>query len=578
MLFLFVTPSFAQSFASLEPEEQAKWSALLHYFEGELKIPDKSFILSLPNFSPESEWRKTIASFKSNPDYICKFPARYNFIKNTSAVDQLPEFPSCIDYSNYKSKAPADLISLVYASENLSNPSSIMGHSFFAIEGIRSDGRFARHSASFFIELNSINLPKIAYETLIAGKDGYFLVKPLKRHYDYYNREEQRNIWRYKLDLSSIERGQISDHIWELKTPPIAYYFNKHNCANLLLDILRIIKPELKQGHTVSPLDLVKIAKQNNLVTAVDLEPSPRWRIRFLGELLSADYKDEVSQWLDGNQGKPIYHGDQKHVADQFLLASLEYRYETGELLDDEFLEKYDQIPKIDADDAHHFSLGEDWSPANAFDDANISFGTGRIDGDLVSIIQFSPASRSIEDGKQQRFTESIMKLGEVKIGLNLDAEEVYLEDLQLYSVLLIQPVDQITGGISGRFGLSISNVYDSELKRDLYLKIGGGIGLAKQLLKDVRIYGFFNIDLLQNDKRGLATFGPQIGLIIYEIFKMKTVLDVGTNFLDQASQKYLNLIQSISMDESLFALEASHYEVRDRYKTDWMIKYKYFF
>ena len=138
------------------------WKALLHVSNGKLNIADPNFILSKDNFSLRNELEKTIYSFfedidKGDSHGICKFPARFFWIKSELNLDDnsLPHV-QCTEFEEYLKQAPADEISLVFVSENVSNPSSMMGHVFLKLSGHNYKSNYVEHAVSFFTIVDTI--------------------------------------------------------------------------------------------------------------------------------------------------------------------------------------------------------------------------------------------------------------------------------------------------------------------------------------------------------------------------------------------------------------------------------------
>ena len=67
----------------------------------------------------------------------------------------------------------------------------MMGHVFFKINGIYQ-GKSRENAISFFTILNHLNIPLLAYESMIKGMQGYFILSPYQKQiYTYVNEEER---------------------------------------------------------------------------------------------------------------------------------------------------------------------------------------------------------------------------------------------------------------------------------------------------------------------------------------------------------------------------------------------------
>lgn len=162
--------------------QKKEWLALLHADEEKSAIYDNQFILSKP-FSPKNELDTTLkAFFKQSKSYSnidehpqCKFPARLLFITHELNITK-DEFPQveCQELKQYENKAPADTLSLVYASENVKNPSSMMGHTFLKYSGLNYQNNKVDHAISFYTIIESFNLLRLAYQNSYSGMKGFF--------------------------------------------------------------------------------------------------------------------------------------------------------------------------------------------------------------------------------------------------------------------------------------------------------------------------------------------------------------------------------------------------------------------
>jgi hypothetical protein len=123
-----------------EPAWVQSWSALLHLHQGKPLIPDANFLLSLSSqtaepFDTEREVQATIEAFTLRPELICRFPARWLLLNQTSpSLVANIQAPDCPDYQRFLEQAPAEVISVVFASENLTQ-SDEHARSWYVIAG-----------------------------------------------------------------------------------------------------------------------------------------------------------------------------------------------------------------------------------------------------------------------------------------------------------------------------------------------------------------------------------------------------------------------------------------------------------
>jgi len=250
--------------------EDKVWKNLLHLDKNDNpSINTPTFLFSYKDFSSKSELEKTIKAFKKDKRFICKFPARYLWLSKNDALDFNFDLQRCKEFEYYRKNTNPYNISLVYVSEDVSNPTSMMGHIFFKLDGINYKGDKVENAISFFTIIDTFNLPYLAIESTLLGMNGYFVLKPYHKQIAQYIKNKERNIWEYSLDLNKEQIKLLSYHFWELKDVDITYYFTGYNCATIVDDMLNIVsKSSIKDNFNLwlTPKDVIKKAANHNLI------------------------------------------------------------------------------------------------------------------------------------------------------------------------------------------------------------------------------------------------------------------------------------------------------------------------
>lgn len=283
------------SYRQLPAYEKARWNALIHA-EPNQKITDEHFILSGADFSPENEWLATYRQLTISTEAICRFPARYRFMQAYTDLPIRNPLNICPEYRDFVERVPFEQLTLVYASVDVANPVTMMGHVMLATEGIDHKGQLKRNSISFSVDLEQIKLLKDGWRTLISGKEGYLAITPLKEHFAFYQNTEQRDVLSFTLILPERNLPLIRDHIWELKQPRLDYLFHSYNCATLTANILKVSQPELDVSYWTSPLDVVQAADKNQMIVKSHLRPASRWQVN---EITDEDFHHPAKQNQD---------------------------------------------------------------------------------------------------------------------------------------------------------------------------------------------------------------------------------------------------------------------------------------
>lgn len=235
--FLFFLPAISQASApdknhlvhQLDIQKAASspvWHSLLQLKGNKPLNANYKGYLSNP-FSALAELTATIDLIYSSPQQACQYPARKQFIET---LLQLPSgslsLQPCTDYEEFRQRVPTDEAFLVFAAENVTSASSMMGHIMLRFDGTNADNINVQHGVTFFTELDSLNIPALLYETLIEGKPGIFQVAPYAPFQHHYRQKEQRNVWEYSLALSPQDKALIAGMIWELGQFSPDYFFH----------------------------------------------------------------------------------------------------------------------------------------------------------------------------------------------------------------------------------------------------------------------------------------------------------------------------------------------------------------
>lgn len=254
------------------------WKSLLHLQRDDPQIIDPDFLLSWPRFSPEAEMLATLNLLeKQGQAAACRFPARTLWLQIHGLVMQAVDTNACPEIQEFQSKAPFDSLELVFADETVTQPASILGHSFLNLKGARS-GKAIEHAVSFYTHAETINLPKLLWETLVTGKDGVFALTPWAIEEKKYLEDEQRNLWRYEVKTTPFQRMLIRNHLFELRHTRLTYYFHHFNCATVLHNILGLTgNMPFSQRQWTTPKDVVKDLHDAGLVVDTHVQLADAW-------------------------------------------------------------------------------------------------------------------------------------------------------------------------------------------------------------------------------------------------------------------------------------------------------------
>jgi len=518
---------------NLKLDQNLEWRALLHAHGNTSYINDRSFLLSWPHFSTANELKSNIDALvkhTNNNPYLCRFPARAMWLQQHL---QLPElsFNHCRDFVDYLQHVPADSLKLNFISENITHPSSMMGHVLLQLSGVNAQGRAVDHAVSFYTDISGINAPKILFEAMVTGKKGYFALTPLNEKLERYLHREQRNIWTYDLSLTPEQRQRIQYHVWELKTTPIKYYFSHYNCGTLTHFVLATTgNPSIYASFsaTVTPQDIVKSLSAAHMIANTTLLPSDQFAIRMLSEQYGSAWQRQLESAITTHQIKDLL-ANTPSPQERFVIGQIA-AHEQGFLIDQGKLPAGDTSIDRQLEDSasllgdFQIDLTHYKNPLLVPNDSQISVGAGYADGQHDLSFDYLPAAQKLEDDNSQFISERELLLGNIGLKYLTDSHRLKLDYLKLYSMSSYIPVDTLTGGVSGQFSMVYAPRIDPRLQEQHAITIEGGAGYTYQLMPNLLFSALATagVDYAHGLNVHLA---PSLGVIANENWQMKSIL-----------------------------------------------------
>jgi len=578
-IFLILIPLFLFSFNSTSIIKKIKkerlfnsfeWKALLHYYNGEFQIKDKNFYMDNQP-SLKMEMINLIKTYKKNPKVLCKFPARIYFLHKKLHIPYNPTI--CKSLNIYLKKAPMEKLYLVYVSENVKYPTSIMGHTFFKIEGKDKNYKLHSHAISFYTLINSYNPLVLLYENIFSGMQGIYSLQPYNIIISNYIFKEDRNIWEYELNLDKFHKKLIYLHFWELKNIKIKYYFSSFNCSTLTYQILGIGNKNLFNLYPnyiwMTPLENVKSIYKTKLVKKANLIPSNNWYIRMLEEYLN---KKEINQVLNILNKKKFNNIPKlSPIQKELLISSAILYYKKNRLLYKELI-KIEKIKNNIKIDLSHYKLPQKIPPERQF---SIDYMLNNNHKNYLKL-SFLPASHTIYDNNKQYFTENELKLFYTSFLIN--KKHIILNDFTIYGIKALIPFDKIVKNLSYQAKISIEQIPNNNLKKKLFLNINGGIGISYKLKTNILFAIIPNTSLIYRKKLSLMPIISSY-LSFYTKYNGKFILKYDRNYFKiKHLYEHLKITQNFFIKNFTPYLEINFYKKKNNILKNITIGYKYLF
>lgn len=551
-----------------------EWLALLHVYKNKPHIKDARFLLSWPRFSLKNEISLNIKAMLNpldNQVFICKFPARILWLQQQLQLPPI-SFTHCADFVDYLENAPAKDIKLVYVAENITQPSSMMGHVLLQISGFNKQNKYVDHAVSFYTDVSGFKAPMFMFQATVTGKKGYFSLTPIREKLERYHRDEQRNIWTYDLGLTDEQKQRIQYHVWELKTAPLTYYFKSYNCATLTHFILATTGSAEIEKHfstALTPLDIAKSVNAAHMITSTTLLPSDSFAIRMLSDRYPRAWQENLKKAIENRSVKALIEQTSSPM-DQFVMYEIashdiDFMRDKGLLkADDQTLDQQLEQSKPLIRD-YVIDLTQYKNPLISPNDSQISVGGGYQNHQSEIKLDYLMTAQKLEDDNLQSASERELLLGNIGLKYLTREQRLKIDYLKLYSMSSFIPVDVFTGGISGKLAITYEPRFDTALNEQQFTTIEGGVGLTHQIMPNLSVsaLGMLGVDYF--DHQLTAHIAPSIGLIANENFEMKSVIQYQRIYQTEKFNRPYNvfkLIQSKRLN--------SEYSVQFSYENVW--------
>lgn len=447
---------------ALRLDQHRVWSALLHLERGQPQIRDPDFFASRGDFNARTELLATVSKLYGQADAVCRFPARYLWLQSQLSLPPLP-LDRCTQWREFRARAPLDTLSLVFVSESVVLPASMMGHAFFKLAGHTPEGQEVAHALSFYTPAETYNLPKLYWQSMVSGKEGIFALAPFEEARAKYLAQEKRNLWLYQLHLADEERLFLQAHMLELKQTQLLYWFHSYNCATLLRNLLALTgRLPLSSEPWETPKDLVKAVSQAGLVDRTEVMLTNEWIV-------------------DQMQGSPTQlDAGQRHLRERARLDVL--------LADQRISpEAWRQAQQnLGTDDP--ISLAPALDPAQAPPDAQWRLSVLGGQNESRVRLTFIPLSHQFLDKQAHSISETELEFMSVALSWG-QTSHVRLDQLNIYAMRSLNPWNPTTRRWSSEFRVGYDQLAShSRIGRGMLAHLA--LGATLRPLSSMDVYG----------------------------------------------------------------------------------------
>ncbi len=505
-LLLFLGSLTNTQASDLSPQAKVQWQLLL--FADNSRKPSEEILQKLM-INPTTQ-------------QICTYPARYLWIAHYYPNHKF-DFKKCKDLNTFTQKVPADKISVVFATEKVSNPVSMMGHIYLKLAG-NKELKDVSHAVSLYVPTQG-NPIKLFLDSFFFGAQGVFSLYPGQQTLDNYLYQEQRNIWEYELAIDPWSRKLLLYHIFELKHTRFKYYFHRFNCASMVEHLLNILNPASKQPTVLlrTPHQVLTIMQQNFSIKKTTIFLADRWKIEALTQelpLTTNSFKAIIKNPLEVLPTLSSLSPKQQWLTLELAKSFSRYKYTHHQQKKDKFLKEQLSLKQKQETISPNaiLNLSPKNNPVNAPRSSQITLGYQHENGIDNFTLNFLPVYHTLSDDTTTNLNEYELKLAESQLIYN-HQQKIKIDYLTIYSVTQLSPISPLLTNHSFHIDISYKDYYSAYRSMQLI----GMWGKTVRFWKDIDFWTMLGASAELKKSYIYPTLFS--GFVIREIYQLKTVI-----------------------------------------------------
>lgn len=502
-----------------ELHDDPYWHTLLHYKRGlfglRSLVDDPAFFASPDGkHHPDRELAATLRAFFTPPDTsqakhpVCRFPARLAWLSEQLDIDgsRLP-VPVCESFESFYEGISPRSASMIFPTSHMNSPASMYGHTLLTIQGANGS-ELLSYAVNYSAITHETFGPFYIVRGLLGLYPGYFSILPYYAKLQQYSDVNDRDIWEYPLDLDEKEIRRLLAHVYELENIYSNYYFFSENCSYDLLFLLDAARPGLdltdQFGWWVIPLDTVRKAKQNGLISDVVYRPSKSTKIEHLAAALSEEHRRTAVKIARGREDisalrRPeMTHEDRVRTV-ELTTEYLQYLYAKGKIARTDYVPRFLQTLEVRSE----LGAAEEWRydipapgrPDHGHRSSRVVVGGGVRDEIAFQELALRPAYHDLLDGELGFKEGSEIVFGEAAVRYYPEAEELQLERIDVIHITSIAPRTEFFEHTSWKVETGFLRRTRGNGQRDLVYGLNTGFGRAYRSFLGLP-YGLIETDL----------------------------------------------------------------------------------
>ena len=536
--------------------QQLRWSRFLQYQKTtfgslESQADDFEFFIATDgNKNLENELLATVKAFfldEPPPGHKvhaqCQFPARLKYLRSKLPLDQWGLLlQPCTEFAKFKKELDPESISIVFASFDMTNPSSVFGHTFFRVHKRRPESavqsqELLDQAINFAATVpDGTNPAAYIFKGISGFYPGEYMSVPFYTKIQEYSFHDSRDLWTYRLNLSPEQIDYFVAHLWELGSTYFDYYFFTENCSYHILSALEAAMPEIQVKvhvpfYTIPVATLRALHENPGLVSSLEYRPSVGTNFNYRLSTLTESEKKIFFQSAE-SQKSPRFAHDQEtaekvHVYDALLdydtyknakLSEAEIAPELLEFRRNILLERASLGV---ASEPLEVPTPDHLAPHLAHKESRFSFGVGHDQKQAFANFELRFAHHDLLDpvkGLPDNFHTEFFRLN---FRQNFEDRKFRLEEWRLFQVLSLPDRTRLFAQKALSMGGGALRVFDGRCAGEcLAGTFDVGMGASFRLLQSpaLRFYtiveGKFDFSSAFVLHKGTLGLGPKIGLL----------------------------------------------------------------
>lgn len=480
-----------------------------------------------------------------NEPVECLFPARYAWASKHIA---LPESRLCKQFSQWMHSYRPSGLKILYASQYISNPASVFGHSLLLVPS-------HTQTQSLWLTYNfAAGIPKetSGFGYIYGGLTGWFKgdysILPFYQRLYKYGNVENRDLWIYDIKLSEDELEFILKHFWELvHRAEFDYYFMDENCAGILLRTLNTLHwdtdDELYIPLYAHPVDVIKFLQSRGRLGEAELMPSHFRQLEKAIDQLSAEDQAQFYEVIGSPDSVPE---DLSPELFETLIYYTTYRthMNSGQLPNHlKNLERHVYLARAQVNKKPQILLDQGLiktqAPHLSHKSMFIQPGLSSVKSQTTADLSYRFAIHDILDPEPGYLKNSSIE--GLHLTLSATEDNVWFKQIILAKLENYRNLRAFDPKISWKTNLEFKENLLTSSESDLFFHWNSGSGLTFDG-KSLFPYGMLNVDVNggHNLPQSPIELGGEIGIIgSFDAFKAQAYYQTGEGFFLNSTNPY---------------------------------------